>query len=88
MKKIIENYHNNAHQKSHHNKHFVLDFRSLLLSNHIRSILKDATRDSKDLVYKEISTYDIYYLIYKVTKEFGDDIEKYDTIRAMIDYQY
>ena len=51
-------------------------------------MLKDATRDKKDLVYKTISTYDIYYLIYKVTKIYGEDIEKFDTIRAMIDYQY
>jgi hypothetical protein len=51
-------------------------------------MLKDFTRDKKDLVYKEISTYDIYYLMYKVTKVYGEDIEKFDTIRAIIDFQY
>jgi len=85
---VIKKYIDDPKQKQHPNKHYILDFRSLLLTNHIRSILKDSTRDDKDLVYQSITTYDIYYLIYKVTKMVGDDLEAHDTVRAIIDYQY
>ena len=44
--------------------------------------------DTKEPRKEQFGMYDLQYLVRRIIKKFGHDVEKYDTIRAIIDDQY
>ena len=81
IKQIIKESLGDPKDKKYHVNHFVFDFRQMVINNIIRKQLQDSNQTRKD----EFSLYDIQYLIRRITKKFGKDIENYATLRAIID---
>ena len=84
IQQIIEESILDTKDKEYHVFHFKIDFRALVFN----SIIRNSLADSKNYHQEKFRMYDFQYMIRKVVQNYGADIEKQDTIRAIIDDQF